>query len=264
MAIKFPEFDPVIINIIGPLSVTWYSLAYVTGIMIGWYYINWLLNRKLILNYQITDNLINYAILGILIGGRLGYVLFYDLQNYLEHPLEIIKTWKGGMSFHGGLIGLGVAIYIFARKYKIPFLILADLISCAAPIGIFFGRIANFINGELFGRATNVPWAIYFESNPSTLLHPSQLYEAATEGLLIFITQFILISKSNLSMKKGFLFASFLMQYSIYRFISEFFRMPDMHLGTFYNLTMGQILSIPMFLISLYLFYFSCKVTQND
>ncbi len=263
MAIKYPEFDHVIINIYGPLSITWYSLAYVMGIMIGWYYLNWLGRYKSISKYNITDDLINYIILGILLGGRLGYVVFYDLQNYLEHPLEIIKTWKGGMSFHGGFLGLILAVYLFARKYKIPYLIITDLISCAAPIGLFFGRIANFINGELFGRATNVAWGIYFENNPSFKFHPSQLYEALAEGLCIFIIQFLLISKSKLSKKNGFLSASFLMQYSIYRFFIEYFRMPDAHLGTFYNLTMGQILSIPMLLLSIYLFYFSYQNSKK-
>lgn len=259
MAIKFPDFDPVIINIFGPLSITWYSLAYVMGVMLGWYYLNWLTNNRIILKNKISDNLINYVILGILIGGRLGYVLFYDLYSYLDNPLEIIKTWKGGMSFHGGLIGLTLAVYFFAKKYKISFSVLADLIACVAPIGIFFGRIANFINGELFGRPTNLPWAIYFNNDLSFKVHPSQLYEAITEGIFIFIIQFILISKINLRSRPGYLLASFLSQYAIYRFIIEFFRMPDAHLGTFYHLTMGQILSIPMLLISFYLFYSSYK-----
>jgi phosphatidylglycerol:prolipoprotein diacylglycerol transferase len=254
MAINFPNIDPVIINIYGPFSVTWYSMAYVTGIILGWAYVKKINHRYLLnINDKFIDDLITYTIIGIIIGGRLGYVIFYDLSNYFHHPLEILATWNGGMSFHGGLWGLVLAIYIASRMAKQKFLSVMDIVSCVAPIGIFFGRIANFIRGELYGRITSEPWGMVFPFGGPLPRHPSQIYEALLEGVIIFVIQYLLLSRTKILQSQGLLGASFLIQYSVYRSFIEIFREPDRNIGFISGLTMGQILSFPMIAIALIL-----------
>ncbi len=252
------NLDPVLFDF-GFLVIRWYSLAYIAGILIGW----WLgkkiiLKRLQTLNYSFYikdfDNLITYLILSILIGGRLGYVLFYNFEYYLSKPLEIIKIWEGGMSFHGALIGIILSTYWFSNKKKISTFFLLDIIACVAPIGIFFGRVANFINGELVGKTTDVFWGVIFPNIDSNLRHPSQLYEAFLEGLILFIIMNFIIFKKNY--KTGTCSYLFLIIYGIFRIFSEFFRQPDSQIGyLFATVSMGMLLSMFMILAGFILFY---------
>ncbi len=253
--IPFPNIDPVIIHI-GWFSIRWYSLAYMAGILLGW----WVIARENIrrpldnLSKSALDDIVVWAVGGIILGGRLGYVFFYKPSHYLQNPIEILKVWEGGMSFHGGLIGTIIAFYLFCRKYKINLLALTDLLACAAPIGLFFGRIANFINGELYGRVTDANIGMIFPSGGELPRHPSQLYEASLEGLLLFFIMILLLKKTNLRNKTGYLSGIFLILYSLARIICEYFREPDNFLGFIYSgTTMGQLLSLPMLAIGLYL-----------
>lgn len=248
--LQFPDIDPVIISI-GPIDIYWYSLAYVVGILMGWYYCDQLIRR----NYanEITsknlDDFISWLVISIIIGGRLGYVLFYDPARYFSEPLEILKTYKGGMSFHGGMIGVIIASFVFCKKNKVNFFSLIDLLAVATPIALFLGRIANFINGELYGRITNVPWAMIFPYSDMMPRHPSQLYEAFFEGIVLFlILSYQVVYKSALK-QRGVITGYFLSFYSIFRIMIEFIREPDEKLGYFAQyFTMGQLLSIPMLL----------------
>jgi phosphatidylglycerol:prolipoprotein diacylglycerol transferase len=254
MAIPFPDIDPVLVSF-GPLAVSWYSLSYVAGIILAIEYIKYL-NRKLghPLDKKFFDDLITWSILGIVIGGRLGYVFIYAPSYYLSNPSEIIKTWNGGMSFHGGLVGLITATYLLSRKYKANFLLLTDLIASAAPIGLFLGRIANFINGELYGRTTDAPWGVIFPNAGPLPRHPSQIYESLTEGLILFIIMSLLFHYTKFKEKHGALFGVFLIGYSIFRTLIENFREPDSHIGfLFKSITMGQTLSLPMLILGGYL-----------
>lgn len=251
----FPDIDPVAIHI-GNFGVRWYSLAYMAGILLGW----WLIARENAvrplknLSKSALDDMVVWAVAGIILGGRLGYVLFYKPDYYLHNPLEILRLWEGGMSFHGGLLGTITAFYLFCRKHKVRFLGLTDLLACAAPIGLFFGRIANFINGELFGRVTDSPFGMVFPYGGELPRHPSQLYEAGFEGLLLFIVMFTLLKKTGLRESEGRLSGIFLIGYSLARIICEHFREPDVFLGFLYaGTTMGQLLSLPMLIIGLYL-----------
>ena len=245
------NFDPVAFQIFS-IEIRWYSLAYVIGISLGWY-----LNKKFFIeNNEIKDKFddyITYLIVGVIIGGRIGYILFYNPIYYSNNLIDVFKIWQGGMSFHGGLLGVIVASIIYARKNnQNPFCYL-DLVSIVAPVGIFFGRIANFINSELYGIETNLPWAVKFIQVDNILRHPSQLYEAIFEGAILFI---ILIYFRNKGMLKvpGLISGFFLIFYSIFRFVIEFLRVPDEQLGyLFFNLTMGQIISFIFFLIGSYL-----------
>ncbi len=245
------NFDPVAFQIFS-IEIRWYSLAYVIGILLGWY-----LNKKIFIeNTEIRekfDDYITYLIVGVIIGGRIGYILFYNPIYYSNNLIDVFKIWQGGMSFHGGLLGVIMASIVYARKNnQNPFCYL-DLVSIVAPVGIFFGRIANFINSELYGIETNLPWAIKFIQVDNILRHPSQLYEAIFEGAILFI---ILIYFRNKGMLKtpGFISGIFLVFYSIFRFVIEFLRVPDEQLGyLFFNLTMGQIISFIFFLIGSYL-----------
>ncbi len=240
------NLNPVIFNLFG-FSIYWYSLSYFCGFIFFIFYSKYLIKKKFFnLNINIIDNFLTYAIIGVIVGGRLGYVLFYNFEFYITHPLEIFKIWRGGMSFHGGLLGVVISMFIFAPQKK-DFLNLANLVSCSAPFGIFLGRIANFINGELIGKPTNSDWGVLY-SFDNILRHPSQLYEATFEGLLILVILFILIKK-NIHFKFN-LFSIFLILYSFFRFFIEFFRVPDMQIGyIFSNITMGQILCIPMLIL---------------
>ncbi len=240
------DFDPVAFNILS-LEIRWYSLSYIFGIIFGWLYCK----KKLITStsfQKIFDDYIFYLILGIIIGGRLGYVLIYNIKYYINNPLEILMIWNGGMSFHGALIGIIVVTYLFSKKNEINTFYLLDLVALSSPIGIFFGRISNFINSELYGRETEVFWSVKFISIDNINRHPSQIYEAILEGLILFIILNYLISKVN--KKDGYISSLFLIFYSIFRFLTEFFREPDLHIGLLiFNLSMGQLISI-IFLIS--------------
>jgi len=253
-AIAFPAIDPIALEI-GPVVIRWYSLAYVGGILFGWRYILKIsplsiekIDRKCI------DDFIIWATLGIILGGRFGYVVFYNPVYFIENPLLIFAMWHGGMAFHGGLIGIAVATWIFARRNNIQFIAFGDLVCAAAPIGLFFGRIANFINGELFGRPTDFPWAIVFPAGGTEPRHPSQLYEAGLEGLLLFLVLSIMIFRFKALNRKGLVAGSFMMIYGLSRYLVEFVRQPDDHLGTIFNIaTMGQILSLPLIVVGLWL-----------
>ncbi|MDR2902404.1 MAG: prolipoprotein diacylglyceryl transferase [Lactobacillales bacterium] len=254
--IPAPAIDPVLFQV-GWLVVRWYSLAYIFGLLGAW-----LMARKMSRYAHSTftvlkiDDFLVWATAGVIVGGRLGYVLFYNLKYFIEFPWQIFAVWQGGMSFHGGLLGVIAATLLFAHKKKISPLAMGDILVCVAPIGLFFGRLANFINGELYGRVTHaVPWTMFFEGAGDQPRHPSQLYEAFLEGLLLFIILNTLWwgSKKYRS-GSGYLTGVFFMLYALFRFVLEFFREPDAHLGfVFYSLSMGQILCIPMFLFGYWL-----------
>ena len=250
------NFDPVAFSIFS-LEFRWYSLAYIAGILIGWVYCK----KKLIKDQKILDlfdDFITYAILGIIVGGRIGYVLFYNFEYFLNNPIEILFVWNGGMSFHGGLIGIIIASNLFSKLNKINTFIFLDLVSLSAPIGIFFGRIANFINSELYGTPTEVPWSVKFIAVDDINRHPSQLYEAFLEGIILFF-MLRFISKKNFAKKTGQISSLFLILYSFFRIITEFFRTPDLHIGyLFFNLTLGQLIRDVFLGIGLAL-YFNLK-----
>tara|TARA_B100000401_G_scaffold171859_1_gene115035 strand:+ start:18 stop:788 length:771 start_codon:yes stop_codon:yes gene_type:complete len=247
------NFDPVALNLFN-FEIRWYSLSYIFGIVFAWIYCKKnLIKEKKILD--LFDDLITYLIIGIIIGGRLGYVVFYNLEFYLNNLFEILMIWKGGMSFHGAVIGIIIATYIFARSNKIDTFLFLDLISMSAPIGIFLGRIANFINSELYGRETNFIWSVKFLKIDEISRHPSQIYEAIFEGIILF---FLLnfVFKKYLYKNPGIISALFLIFYSFFRFLIEFTREPDIQIGyIFLNLTLGQILSFLFLLFGLFLFY---------
>ena len=247
------NFDPVAFQILS-LEIRWYSLAYIAGIILGWSYCK----KKLIKDQYILvlfDDFITYLIMGVILGGRLGYALFYNLEFYLQNPLEVFMIWNGGMSFHGGLIGVFIATKLFSSKHKINHFVFLDLVALSAPIGIFFGRIANFINSELIGRATDLPWSVQFILIDDISRHPSQLYEAFFEGIILFLLLRYLFKKNYLQ-SPGKISASFLIFYSLFRFISEFFRSPDPQIGYLVlNLTLGQLISIIFLIFGVVLFY---------
>ena len=254
------NFDPVAIQIFS-IEIRWYSLAYIVGILIGW-----ILSKKIFIsNLNIKekfDDFVTYAIIGIIIGGRLGYILFYNLSYYSNNFFEIFKVWQGGMSFHGGLIGIIIISIWFSKKNNHnPFNYL-DIVSIVAPIGIFFGRIANFINSELYGIETNLPWAVKFIRVDNLNRHPSQLYEAIFEGLILF---FILLffKKKKFAKNPGFISGLFLFFYSIFRFCIEFVRVPDEQLGyLIFGLTMGQIMSFIFLTIGVYLIIYKYEIKK--
>ncbi len=244
------NLNPVIFDF-GILSLRWYSLAYFVGIIFGWWYgkkILSYLNKRNNDNFDINlfDDYITYSIISIIIGGRLGYVFFYNFDYYLFNPLEIFFIWNGGMSFHGGLLGIILATFIFSKKVGYDKLVLLDVVSCVAPVGIFFGRLANFVNSELYGKPTDLPWAVTFPLIDTQGRHPSQIYEALLEGVLLFIIMNLIIRKN--SYKIGRCASLFLIFYSIFRVISESFREPDLQIGYILNfISMGSLLSIFMF-----------------
>ncbi len=247
LALPFPDIDPVAIEI-GPLVVRWYALAYIVGLIIGWKYAVWLNRRPAGLAPQaVLDDFLAWAVVGIVLGGRIGYILFYQPGYYLANPLAVFELWRGGMSFHGGLIGIILAMLLFARRRSVSFLALTDLVAAAGPIGLFLGRIANFINGELFGRPSDAPWAMIFPSGGSAPRHPSQLYEAGMEGVLLFLILFVLATAFQARRWPGAISGTFLAGYGLARIIAEFFREPDPQLGFLWGgATMGQLLSLPM------------------
>tara|TARA_B100001057_G_scaffold42441_1_gene37966 strand:- start:5185 stop:5952 length:768 start_codon:yes stop_codon:yes gene_type:complete len=245
------NFDPVAIEFFS-LEIRWYSLSYIAGIIIGWH-----LAKKLFVNkyiYSKFDDYITYIIVGVILGGRFGYVLLYNFNYYLDNPLDILKLWEGGMSFHGGVIGVIIASIIFAKKNNDNVLEYLDVVALVSPIGIFFGRIANFINSELYGITTNVPWAVTFINVDNLPRHPSQLYEAIFEGLVLFLI--LIYFKKKFSNKHGLISGLFLIFYSIFRFFIEFYRVPDEQLGyIFLNLSMGQVTSLIFLFSGVILFY---------
>ena len=263
MAITLNPISPVAFSIFG-FDVRWYALAYVAAFVVGYWMFKRLTTSRhgtFSLTKTQLDDLLTYVVLGVILGGRLGYVLFYDLSYFITHPLEIFAVWHGGMSFHGGLIGVIVATFLFARSQKLnPWRIL-DVMSVVAPIGLFFGRIANFINREVMGRATDVPWAVVFNGDTLIPRHPSPLYEAATEGLLLFIIMYCLYRHTNLRRHPGALGGIMGMLYAVFRMCCELFRAPDAQIGflTSWGLTMGQLLSGIMFLCGLLIFMFAIR-----
>ena len=249
MWFEFPNIDPVAFAV-GPFAVRWYALAYIAGILLGWFYaLRLVKGRDDRPNSEDVDDFVSWAILGIIFGGRLGYVLFYNFSYYMTRPLDALKVWEGGMAFHGGVLGVLVAMIVFARLRQISFLRLADIVCAVVPIGLLFGRIANFINGELFGRVTDGPWGMVFPHGGDLPRHASQLYEAALEGAVLFAILFVLM-RSPLREKPGFVGGAFLAGYGVFRFIIEFVREPDAHIGLLGDvISQGQLLSLPMVVI---------------
>jgi phosphatidylglycerol---prolipoprotein diacylglyceryl transferase len=251
LIIPFPAFDPVLVHL-GPFAIRWYALAYICGILLGWLYARALIRNTRLWGGSVPmtvidfDDFILWVTLGIILGGRIGYVLFYNFEHFAAHPLEMVQLWNGGMSFHGGFTGCVVAVVLFARKRGIPILSLGDMTCAVAPIGLFLGRIANFINGELWGRPADVPWAMVFPGGGPLPRHPSQLYEATLEGLVLLAVLYLLIRAGALKWP-GLIIGSFAVVYAVARTVSEFFREPDAQLGFLWGgLTMGMLLSVPL------------------
>ena len=254
IGMAYPEVSPIMFQI-GPLAIRWYSMAYLIGILLGW----WIISKR-VKKYNINmssadiEDLIFYYTLGVILGGRLGYVLFYGDGRFLSNPLEIFAIWNGGMSFHGGIFGVIAALYMFARKCKKSFLEITDIVSPLVPLGIFLGRIANFMNDELWGRVTDVVWAVRFPRGGFLPRHPSQIYEALTEGLCLFIILNFMWRIEWCRKHTGFISASFLLGYALMRSLMEQFREPDSQIGfLFGGITMGQMLSFPLIVIGGYI-----------
>lgn len=262
--IPFPNIDPVAVEI-GPLAIRWYALAYIAGILLGWRYCLRLAKRHTVRpNAHDFDNFVVWGVLGIILGGRIGYVIFYNAAYYLQNPLDALEVWRGGMSFHGGLLGMLFAIVVFSRRRGFSSLAMSDLVAAAAPIGLFFGRIANFINGELFGRVADVPWAVVFPRGGDLPRHPSQLYEAFLEGVVLFTVLAVLAHRPGVRGRVGFLTGVFLAGYGVARTSVEFFREPDAQLGFIVGpITMGQLLSTPLVLVGLYLIVRARRPASN-
>jgi phosphatidylglycerol:prolipoprotein diacylglycerol transferase len=250
LALPFPAIDPVLIQL-GPFAIRWYALAYVAGILIGWWYMRRLSAAERLWNGRPhatlpqLDDLVVWIVFGVILGGRVGYVLFYNLGYYLENPLEILYVWTGGMSFHGGLAGVMLAVFLFGRRHGLPFFSLLDPLAATVPIGLLLGRLANFINGELFGAPSDVPWAMVFPGGGPEPRHPSQLYEAGLEGLLLFAVLAVMVWRGGGLRRPGLVSGVFAIGYGVARIFVEFFRMPDVQLGYLYGgwLTMGMVLS---------------------
>ena len=256
------NLDPVLFDF-GFIAIRWYSLAYIGGILVGWWFGKKIIRKRLQdtgqkFDLREFDDLVTYLIISIIVGGRVGYIIFYNPGYYISNPLDIIKIWEGGMSFHGALIGIISGTYLFAIKRKISSLFLLDIIACVSPIGIFFGRIANFINGELVGKVTNISWSIIFPNIDMAARHPSQIYEALLEGIVLFFILNIFIFKKNY--KTGSCSFLFLIFYGFFRIFSEIFREPDVQLGYLFNFfSMGTILSFLMIISGIIIFVFIRK-----
>lgn len=268
LALPFPMIDPVLVQI-GPLAIRWYALAYIAGLVLGWLLARTLVARPALwggtspMKPQDLDDALFWATLGVILGGRIGYVLFYNLPFFLQNPGEIIAVWRGGMSFHGGLAGTIIALVLFARSRNIPVLSMLDVAGVVAPLGLFFGRLANFINSELWGRPTDVPWAVVFPTGGNIPRHPSQLYEAALEGLLLFCIMMLLVRLGGLR-RPGLATGIFAIGYGLARIIVEFYREPDAQLGYLaFGTTMGQWLSLPLLLIGIVFVAISFRHTST-
>ena len=260
------NLDPILIDF-GFIAIRWYSLAYIVGITIGWWFGKRILfhiskNNDLKFKVEEFDDLITYIIISLIIGGRIGYIIFYNLGFYIANPFDILKIWEGGMSFHGALVGIIIGTYLFSRARNISTFILLDVLACVSPIGIFLGRIANFINGELIGKATDVSWSVIFSTVDMLPRHPSQLYEAMLEGVVLFLMLNIIIFKQKY--KIGTCSYLFLLSYGVLRIISEFFREPDAQVGYLLNLfSMGTFLSFLMILAGLFILVILRKKNEN-
>ena len=259
-----PSIDPVILSL-GFIDIRWYSLAYILGFLLGSFlikkinslYLNSLSNKQI-------DSFFLWSILGVILGGRIGYVLFYQFSFFLKEPIYLFKIWTGGMSFHGGLLGIIISTYFFTKINNLKFFYLSDLISVVAPIGLFLGRIANFINTELIGRPTDFYFAIIYPDVDNIPRHPSQLYEAFFEGFILFIVLFYYFVRKGSLKNYGYTSGIFLILYSLFRFFIEFLREPDIHLGLLFNIiSMGQLLSIPFFIFGLILIKYNGYKTNN-
>jgi phosphatidylglycerol:prolipoprotein diacylglycerol transferase len=262
--LPFPAIDPILISI-GPFAIRWYALAYIFGILLGWLYARMLIRSEPLwggpapMTLADFDDFVLWVTFGIILGGRIGYVLFYNPAHFAAHPLEIFQLWQGGMSFHGGFAGCVAAVMLFAKLRGIPILSLGDLTCAAAPIGLLLGRIANFINGELWGRPTDVSWAMVFPGGGPLPRHPSQLYEAALEGLALFVLLALLIRAGALK-RPGLILGAFALGYGIARSFCEFFREPDAQLGFLWGgMTMGMLLSIPLMIAGVVLIWMALK-----
>jgi len=261
--VPFPNFDPVLIHI-GPLAIRWYALAYIAGILLGWWYCTQLVKKTDLwtpavppISPRQIDDLVLWITVGVIVGGRAGSVLFYGRDQYADHPLDVFAIWKGGMSFHGGFIGVTIALVVYSLVNKLDMLRVGDLVAPCVPFGLFFGRIANFINGELWGRPTTLPWGIIFPGAPDALpRHPSQLYEAALEGLLLFLILRVATHRLHWLRRQGALTGLFMLFYGLFRILLENVRQPDAGLDDFpLGLTMGIILSVPMVLAGAWLIW---------
>jgi phosphatidylglycerol:prolipoprotein diacylglycerol transferase len=266
LAIAFPVFDPIAIAI-GPIAIRWYALGYIGGIVLGWIYARVLIKNERLWGGSAPipplamDDFILWVTVGIILGGRTGYVLFYNLPFFIQHPLEILELWKGGMSFHGGFLGCVAAVILFCRKRNLPILSLGDITCGVAPIGIFLVRLTNFINSELWGRPadSSVPWAMVFPNGGPLPRHPSQLYEAGMEGIVLFIVLAAMIRMGALK-RPGLILGSFIALYGVARIIGELFREPDPQLGFLWGgLTMGMLLSAPMILAGAIIIVLACR-----
>jgi phosphatidylglycerol:prolipoprotein diacylglycerol transferase len=260
--IEFPNINPVALDL-GLLQIRWYAISYVTGILLSWFFILKIIKiKKIDIDNQTISELISNCIIGIILGGRLGYVIFYNYEYFSDNLLEIFKVWNGGMSFHGGLIGVIIAVIYTSKTSKTSLMLLADLVAIVSPVGIFFGRIANFVNGELYGRVTTHPFGIIFPNGGNIPRHPSQLYEAFFEGFLLFLILLIFLQFKKIIKSSGILAGCFISIYGFFRFFIEFFREPDNHIGLLYlDLSMGQFLCLPMILIGVFFIIFSYKRT---
>ncbi|HEX3497406.1 MAG TPA: prolipoprotein diacylglyceryl transferase [Methylocella sp.] len=264
MSLAYPSIDPVLIAI-GPLPIRWYALAYIAGLVLGWAYARSLVKQKVFwggtppFDPLVIDDLLLSAAMGVILGGRLGYVLFYNAGFYLAHPAEIFAVWKGGMSFHGGFAGTALAIYVVAKRKRISVLSLADVCAAAVPVGLFLGRIANFIKPELWGRPADVPWAMVFPGAGPSPRHPSQLYEAGLEGVVLFLLLYAAVHMGALR-RPGLVAGLFAAGYGIARIACEFFREPDPQLGfLFGGATMGMLLSLPLIAVGFIFIVRACR-----
>ena len=263
--LSFPSISPVMLSL-GPLDIRWYSLAYIVGFLFSWIYIRKLslnkslYDRKSSFDSKLVNDLVFYSVIGLIVGARLGYIIFYNLEFYMQNPLNVLYVWEGGLSFHGGLIGIIFSALFISRTYKVGFFELSDLICVSAPVGIFLGRISNFINGELYGRPSSTLFGIIFPTADNQYRHPSQLYEAFLEGILLFIILNISIFLFKTLSKPGYVSGLFLSFYGLFRFVVEFSREPDIQVGFIYTfLTMGMILSIPMIISGLIILLLSLR-----
>jgi phosphatidylglycerol:prolipoprotein diacylglycerol transferase len=271
LLIKFPVFDPIAISI-GPIAIRWYALAYIGGIVFGWLYARALIKNERLwggpapISLAQMDDFILWVTLGVIVGGRTGYVLFYNLPFFIDHPAEILELWKGGMSFHGGFMGCVVAVMWFAHRNRISILSLGDITTAVGPIGLFLGRIANFINSELWGRPADpaLPWAMIFPNGGPLPRHPSQLYEAGMEGILLFTILAVMIRFGALK-RPGLILGSFIALYAVARITGEHFREPDPQLGFLWGgLTMGMLLSLPMVIAGIILIVGAWRRAQSN
>ena len=254
LALPFPVIDPVLVQI-GPLAIRWYALAYILGIVLGWQVARRLMAlAPVAATREQVDDFVTWVTLGIILGGRLGYVFFYRPGYYLFHPAEILAVWQGGMSFHGGALGVIVAIFLFCWRRGLDPLLFADRATAVVPIGLFLGRLASFANGELWGRVTDVPWGMVFPTGGPEPRHPSQLYQAGLEGVALFLILQWLVWTPRFRARRGFVAGAFLAGYGVARLVGELFRQPDAHLGFLLaGVTMGQLLSLPMVAVGAWL-----------